>query len=57
MQIAIIGAGFTGLTAAYELSKKGHSVTVLEQKAYVGGLAAGFKKDVNDYPDSWEWDL
>ena len=26
--IAIIGGGFTGLTAAYTLAKKGHHVTV-----------------------------
>ncbi|WKZ29865.1 MAG: NAD(P)/FAD-dependent oxidoreductase [Candidatus Dojkabacteria bacterium] len=40
--IAIIGGGYTGLTAAYELLKKGYRVTILERQASVGGLAADF---------------
>lgn len=43
MKIAIIGAGFTGLTAALDLAEGGHSVVVYEKNAYAGGLAAGFK--------------
>jgi protoporphyrinogen oxidase len=39
MRIAIIGTGITGLVAARELSNKGHSVTIFEQSAVVGGLA------------------
>ena len=35
---AIVGAGPAGLTAAYYLRKMGHSVTVSEQMAAVGGL-------------------
>ena len=31
MKIGIIGAGFTGLSAAYTLSKKGYDVTVFEK--------------------------
>lgn len=42
-QVTIVGAGFTGLTAAYELAKKGISVTVLEAEAEIGGLAAAFE--------------
>ena len=38
MKIAIIGAGPTGLTAAHELLKKGHQVTIYEKEAQVGGL-------------------
>lgn len=37
----IVGGGFTGLTAAYELLKKGHKVTVFEAGNVVGGLAGG----------------
>jgi protoporphyrinogen oxidase len=45
-QVVVIGAGFTGLTAAYELAKQGFSVTVLESQPGYGGLAAAF--DVGD---------
>lgn len=38
----IIGAGFCGLSAAYELAKHGVRVTVLEKEAEVGGLAGSF---------------
>ena len=36
-KIVIIGAGFSGCTAAYLLTKKGHSVTVLETESHPGG--------------------
>src|SRR5690349_882402 len=45
--IAIIGGGFTGLTAANELLKAGFRVTILEGDSMVGGLASGF--DVGGY--------
>jgi len=51
MNIGIIGAGITGLTAAYELTQQGHSVTVYEARPYAGGLAAGFRDE------RWEWHL
>ncbi len=51
MKIAIIGGGITGLTAAYELSKSGHAVTVFERESYLGGLAYGFKAK------NWKWHL
>lgn len=41
-RIAVIGAGFTGLTAAYELAKAGAIVTVYEKSEHIGGLAGGF---------------
>ena len=37
--IAIIGAGPAGITAAYELAKAGVSVSVYEAAPAVGGLA------------------
>src|SRR6266498_2015095 len=49
MNIAIIGAGFTGLSAAYQLAKQGHTVTVFEKDTQPGGLAIGFKEK------NWEW--
>ena len=39
-RIGIIGGGYAGLTAAYELQKKGHVVTVLEKYGRWGGQAA-----------------
>lgn len=37
-KVAVIGGGPAGLTAAYFLSLKGHSVTVFEQMAKMGGM-------------------
>ncbi|WP_294537588.1 NAD(P)/FAD-dependent oxidoreductase [uncultured Rhodoblastus sp.] len=42
-QVAIVGGGFTGLAAAYELAKRGIKVTVLEAETEIGGLASAFK--------------
>ena len=42
-KIAIVGGGFTGLTAAYRLSKAGYKVDIFEKGPEVGGLAAGFE--------------
>lgn len=41
-QVTIVGGGFIGLAAAFELVKKGISVTLLEAEAEIGGLAAAF---------------
>jgi protoporphyrinogen oxidase len=49
MKIAIIGAGFGGMAAAYDLRKAGHEVTILESADHVGGLASGFKAA------HWDW--
>ena len=44
IDVAVIGAGPAGLTAAYLLSKKGFSVTVIEKDPkYVGGLSRNMK--------------
>ena len=51
MNIGIIGAGITGLAAAYDLTRMGHAVTVYEARPYAGGLAAGF------HDPRWEWPL
>lgn len=41
----IIGAGLAGLSAGFNLAKGGKRITVLEREAYIGGLAASFRKD------------
>ena len=51
MEIAVLGGGFTGLTAAYYLAKKGHAVTLFEKEKVLGGLAVGFKQP------NWDWYL
>jgi len=40
--IVIIGGGYTGLIASYELSKKGKKVTIIEKEEELGGLARSF---------------
>lgn len=43
MRVGIVGAGATGLTAAFDTVKAGHDVTVLEASAELGGLAASIE--------------
>lgn len=46
VDVAIIGAGPAGLTAAYLLTKKGYSVTVIEKdERYVGGISRTVEVD------------
>jgi oxygen-dependent protoporphyrinogen oxidase len=55
VDVAIVGGGITGLTAAYELTRRGRSVAVLEASSRAGGLirterAGGFTIEAG--PDS-----
>jgi len=47
MRIGIIGGGITGLTAAYELLKKGFEVELLEAGSALGGIAGTFELEGN----------
>lgn len=51
MKIGIVGAGVTGLSAAYDLLGAGHDVKLYESGETTGGLAAGFKDE------RWDWPL
>jgi 2-polyprenyl-6-methoxyphenol hydroxylase-like FAD-dependent oxidoreductase len=48
MRIAIIGAGFTGLSAAYELTKKGHEVIIFEKDHNPVDLQSDIKKKIGN---------
>ena len=43
MKFGIIGAGATGLAAAYDLSRKGHQVKIFESSDFIGGHASTFE--------------
>jgi len=51
MKTAIIGAGYGGMAAAYDLRKAGHEVTIFESANCVGGLASGFREP------HWDWSV
>ena len=48
LRIAVVGAGLSGLVAAYELDRAGHDVTVLEARAEAGGRARTFRDPFDD---------
>ena len=43
MRIAIVGAGVTGLAAAYDLSKNDHDVVIYDRAPFLGGQASTFE--------------
>jgi protoporphyrinogen oxidase len=51
VKVAIIGAGFGGMAAAWDLVRAGHDVTIYEAADHVGGLAAGFREP------GWDWSV
>lgn len=51
MKIAVVGGGILGLTAGYQLTKKGHQVAIFEKESRLGGLLAGFQEK------GWDWHL
>lgn len=56
--IAIIGSGFSGISAAAYLSKEGHQVHVFEKNATLGGRARQLTIDEGytfDMGPSWYW--
>nr|HQU76518.1 FAD-dependent oxidoreductase [Chitinophagales bacterium] len=55
--VVVIGAGFSGLSAACELASNGFQVTVLEKNISAGGRAAVFHDQgyTFDMGPSWYW--
>src|SRR5437763_16016909 len=51
LSIVVIGAGPAGLTAAYDLSKRGVAATILEADDQVGGISRTVERD------GWRFDL
>lgn len=49
--IAIVGAGIGGLSAAWDLVRAGQKVTIFEAADHAGGLAGGFKEP------NWDWSV
>ncbi len=45
-RVAVVGAGLSGLSAAYELARKGYSVVVFEAQDRAGGRARDLGEDV-----------
>ena len=44
-QVAIIGAGVTGLSAAYHLQQAGHCAVIFEHSSKIGGAIQSSVKD------------
>ena len=44
-KLVVIGAGPTGITAAFYAQKKGFEVTLLEKEKYIGGKCASIKRN------------
>src|SRR5437870_3281275 len=47
-KIVVIGAGFSGLSAAYKLTQRGFEVTVLEARNRIGGRVFSHVIDKDD---------
>ena len=50
MKIGIVGAGITGLSAAFDLLDAGHEVLLFEAADHPGGLATGFRTSAGNGP-------
>ena len=56
-KVIVIGAGFSGLSAATELATKGYEVQIVEKNDHAGGRARVFQSDgfTFDMGPSWYW--
>ena len=56
MSVAVVGAGIAGLSAAWELTRAGAEVTVLDSERRVGGVVVTERRDgfiIEGGPDGW----
>ena len=56
-KVIVIGSGFSGISAACHLAKKGYNVTILEKNEGPGGRASVFEAEgfTFDMGPSWYW--
>ena len=56
-KVIVIGAGFSGLSAATNLAQQGCEVTVIEKNEIAGGRARKFEAEgfTFDMGPSWYW--
>ncbi len=60
--VVILGGGLAGLASAYEMSKRGVRVTVVEREPHVGGMATSFEEGDRasagrEDSDYWSYDF
>lgn len=56
MRVVVVGAGLAGLAAAWELTRSGADVTIVERESRVGGIILTERRDgfiVEGGPDGW----
>ncbi|MCK4745566.1 MAG: FAD-dependent oxidoreductase, partial [Bacteroidales bacterium] len=49
MKVVVLGAGLAGLSAAEELTRRGHEVVIIEKESHPGGLASTIKGNGFEY--------
>jgi len=56
-KVAVIGSGFSGLSAACFVAKQGHEVTVFEKNSIIGGRSRFYEEQgfMFDMGPSWYW--
>lgn len=53
ISVAVLGAGVTGIRAAWELAAAGFDVTVLEAAPYMGGRSQTIRPSSGAYKSNW----